>query len=251
MVILSDNLLLRDLVGLVSLEGYTPIVALALTLLPVLLVINALNLIDGIDGLCSSIGCSSGLIFSVLFALQGQADYSIYAAVLGGSCLAVLFFNWRPAKIFLGDSGSLVIGLLLSVFCLKYYLVGGGSGFFGVVRPPFLLSLCLALVYVPVLDTVRVFGTRILSGRSPFAADRSHIHHLLLDQGFSVPKIVALILTTHAAAVTFTIVGIATKAFTGWLVVGITVAGYFCFVQFLKSRASEPVQVKPVAAKAA
>lgn len=251
LVVLSDDLLLTELGGLIPLQGYSPAIALAATLLPVLLVVNALNLIDGIDGLCSSIGCSSGLLFAVLFALHGQLDYSVYAAVLSGSCFAVLFFNWRPARIFLGDSGSLVIGLLLAVFCLKYYSVGGSSSIFGTVRQPFLICLCLALVYVPVLDTVRVFGTRILSGKSPFAADRTHIHHILLDQGLSVPAIVGVVLIAHASALSFALVGIFTKAFTGWLVVGFLVVGYLCFVQLLKFCSSERVSVKPVTAKAA
>ena len=171
-------------------EGF----GLALSYLTIIVVINSFNLIDGVDGLAASLGILTMLVFGTyFFAVEYQA-YALLAFSMAGSLVAFLIFNHHPAKIFMGDSGSLMIGLINSILVIK---------FINVAHTPFVsvplgsaVAIGFAILIVPLLDTLRVFAIRILNGKSPFTPDRNHVHHLLLDRGLS-----------HAA-VTFTCVGI-------------------------------------------
>jgi UDP-GlcNAc:undecaprenyl-phosphate GlcNAc-1-phosphate transferase len=171
-------------------EGF----GLALSYLTIIVVINSFNLIDGVDGLAASLGILSMLIFGVYFFSIAQQAYALLAFSMAGSLVAFMIFNHHPAKIFMGDSGSLMIGLVNSILVIKFINVANAPL---VSFPiPSAVAIGFAILIVPLLDTLRVFSIRILNGRSPFTPDRNHVHHLLLDRGFS-----------HAA-VTFICVGI-------------------------------------------
>jgi UDP-N-acetylmuramyl pentapeptide phosphotransferase/UDP-N-acetylglucosamine-1-phosphate transferase len=109
--------------------------------------------------------------------------YSILAFSLAGSLCAFLIFNFQPAKIFMGDTGSLLIGLISSILVVKFINVAGSTE----VANPILQSPAIgfAILMIPLLDTLRVFGIRIIHRRSPFSPDRNHVHHLMLDKGMS------------------------------------------------------------------
>jgi hypothetical protein len=109
--------------------------------------------------------------------------YALLAFSLGGSLMAFLIFNHHPAKIFMGDSGSLMIGLVNSILVIKFITVADSS----TVSFPIYSSVAVgfAILIVPLLDTLRVFSIRIFGRRSPFTPDRNHVHHLLLDKGFN------------------------------------------------------------------
>ena len=109
--------------------------------------------------------------------------YAVIAFSLSGSLLAFLIFNFQPAKIFMGDTGSLLVGTINSILVIKFINVANTEA----VRFPILASPAVGftILMIPLLDTLRVFGIRILHRRSPFSPDRNHIHHLLLDRGFS------------------------------------------------------------------
>jgi len=157
-------------------------------------VINSFNLIDGVDGLAASLGILSMIVFgSYFFAVNLQA-YALLSFSMAGSLVAFMIFNHHPAKIFMGDSGSLMIGLVNSILVIKFINVAHEPS----VAIPITSSVAIgfSVLIVPLLDTLRVFSIRILNGTSPFTPDRNHVHHLLLDRGLG-----------HAA-VTFTCVGI-------------------------------------------
>lgn len=185
---------LDSMYGLFGVEQLPEGFGLALSYLTIILIINSFNLIDGVDGLAASLGILTMLVFGTyFFAVEYQA-YALMAFAMGGSLVAFLIFNHHPAKIFMGDSGSLMIGLINSILVIK---------FINVAHTPFVavplsssVAIGFAILIVPLLDTLRVFAIRILNGNSPFTPDRNHVHHLLLDRGLS-----------HAA-VTFTCVGI-------------------------------------------
>ena len=162
--------------------------------LTIIVVINSFNLIDGIDGLASSLGILTMLVFGTYFFAIDQQAYALLAFALAGSLVAFLIFNHHPAKIFMGDSGSLMIGLVNSILVIKFINTAGSPA----VSIPIgsAAAIGFSILIVPLLDTLRVFGIRILKGRSPFTPDRNHVHHLLLDRGL------------NHAAVTFTCVGI-------------------------------------------
>jgi UDP-N-acetylmuramyl pentapeptide phosphotransferase/UDP-N-acetylglucosamine-1-phosphate transferase len=185
---------LDSMYGLFGFEQLPEGFGLALSYLTIIVIINSFNLIDGVDGLAASLGILTMLVFGIYFFTVEYQAYALLAFALAGSLVAFLIFNHHPAKIFMGDSGSLMIGLINAVLVIK---------FINVAHTPFVtvplsssVAIGFAILIVPLLDTLRVFAIRILNGNSPFTPDRNHVHHLLLDRGLS-----------HAA-VTFTCVGI-------------------------------------------
>jgi UDP-GlcNAc:undecaprenyl-phosphate/decaprenyl-phosphate GlcNAc-1-phosphate transferase len=160
---------------------------LALSYLTIIVVVNSFNLIDGIDGLAASLGILTMLIFGSYFFAINQLAYSLLAFSMAGSLVAFMIFNHHPAKIFMGDSGSLMIGLVNSILVIKFINVADSS----LVAVPVgsAVAVGFAILIVPLLDTLRVFSIRILNGRSPFTPDRNHVHHLLLDRGLSHPAV--------------------------------------------------------------
>jgi UDP-N-acetylmuramyl pentapeptide phosphotransferase/UDP-N-acetylglucosamine-1-phosphate transferase len=157
--------------------------SLLLTYFAVIVVINSFNLIDGVDGLAGSLGLLSTAIFGVYFLSVNMLPYAVIAFSLAGSLLAFLIFNFQPAKIFMGDTGSLLVGTINSILVIKFINVANTSDVsFPITASP---AVGFTILMVPLLDTLRVFGIRIFHRRSPFSPDRNHIHHLLLDRGFS------------------------------------------------------------------
>jgi UDP-N-acetylmuramyl pentapeptide phosphotransferase/UDP-N-acetylglucosamine-1-phosphate transferase len=146
---------------------------------------NAFNLIDGIDGLAGSIAVLVMGIFGWWFYEIGYSVFAYLSFSFGGATLAFLFFNWSPSKIFMGDTGSLVLGFALSALMIKFidlnYLLP--------VRHPLFLqapiAMSFALLVLPVYDTLRVFIIRFLAGRSPMSPDKNHVHHILLKLGLN------------------------------------------------------------------
>jgi len=150
--------------------------------------INAYNLIDGIDSLSSSVGMYVLFCFGGIFVLNGAFTDGLIAFSVFGGLLGFWFFNKPPAKIFMGDSGTLSMGLIMAYFAIKISNTPIDSE--GSMSPVFAM---VVLAY-PVIDTLRVFTKRILRGVSPFTPDRNHIHHLLLDLGYSHGKSTGIIL---------------------------------------------------------
>lgn len=185
---------LDSMYGLFGIEQVSEGFGLALSYLTIIVVINSFNLIDGVDGLAASLGILSMLVFGTYFFAVGLQAYALLSFSMAGSLVAFMIFNHHPAKIFMGDSGSLMIGLVNAILVIK---------FINVAHDPFVaipitasVAIGFSILFVPLLDTLRVFSIRILNGTSPFTPDRNHVHHLLLDRGLG-----------HAA-VTFTCVSI-------------------------------------------
>jgi UDP-N-acetylmuramyl pentapeptide phosphotransferase/UDP-N-acetylglucosamine-1-phosphate transferase len=146
---------------------------------------NAFNLIDGIDGLAGSLGIIGALTFGLWFHYLGLTQYSILCAAMIGSLLAFLWFNKTPAKIFMGDTGSMLIGFIMALLAMKFIesiRVLPRNHQYKILSVP--VFTCAVLI-VPLFDTMRVFIIRLLQGRSPFSPDRNHIQHIFVDLGFS------------------------------------------------------------------
>jgi len=167
--------------GLFGFEQLPEGFALALSYLTIIVVINSFNLIDGIDGLATSLGILTMLIFGTYFFMIGYQAYALLAFALTGSLVAFLIFNHHPAKIFMGDSGSLMIGLVNAILVIKFINVASDASVLLPVESA--VAIGFAILIVPLLDTLRVFAIRIFNGRSPFTPDRNHVHHLLLGWG--------------------------------------------------------------------
>ncbi len=155
-------------------------------------VTNAFNLIDGIDGLAGGLGFINATLFGFLFLFLGNYGFAIFAFSFAASLLAFLKYNFNPARIFMGDTGSLVLGYLMVVFAIKVINLSASTEW----TTTFVLVV-FSMLLVPVIDTMRVFLFRILKKKSPFSADRSHIHHLLLKTGFDHKKASFILCTAN------------------------------------------------------
>jgi len=172
-----------DLIGIGSLE--TGIFAVPITVFCMVGVMNALNFSDGLDGLAggvSTIAC----LFLIYFSLLSGHWFNLALSVsIFGCLIGFLYFNSYPAKIFMGDTGSLVLGYILSAICVLSQKLDGD-----VSIAPVSMALILAL---PIADTLWVMTNRVLKGESPFLADNTHLHHKLLTLNLSHPGVVAVL----------------------------------------------------------
>jgi UDP-GlcNAc:undecaprenyl-phosphate/decaprenyl-phosphate GlcNAc-1-phosphate transferase len=159
-------------------------VGLPLTILWVLAITNAFNLIDGLDGLAAGSALFSTLVAFVVTLLNGYSLVTIMTIALAGAILGFLRYNFNPATIFLGDSGSLFIGFLLSALALE-----------GAQKAPTIVAVAIPVVSfgLPILETALSILRRLISGRPVFTADREHIHHKLLQHGLSHRQVVILL----------------------------------------------------------
>jgi len=160
--------------------GILPVwVSYVFSILVITFIVNAYNLIDGLDSLSSSVGIYTLACYIGVFLYNGALEDCMLAFSAMGALLGFWLYNKPPAKIFMGDSGSLSIGLLLAYFAIRVVNLPLDNEL--TFNPVFAMAV---LVY-PVIDTLRVFIIRIYNGGSPFTADRNHLHHALLDLGLS------------------------------------------------------------------
>lgn len=172
---------------------FSPTLSLILTVLAIVLVMNAVNFIDGLDGLVAGVTLiASGVFFIYSFLLAtGEADTpyfnyaSLFTAILLGAMLGFVPLNWHPAKLFLGDSGSLLVGLVMATTAISVTgQIDPATVSASQLLPAFIpVMLPLAVLLVPLLDFALAVLRRIRAGMSPFEADRQHLHHRLLDMG--------------------------------------------------------------------
>jgi UDP-N-acetylmuramyl pentapeptide phosphotransferase/UDP-N-acetylglucosamine-1-phosphate transferase len=183
-VVVLGNLRITTFHGFANIHEVPYLVSVLFTMFVFVVIINGFNLIDGIDGLAAGVAVVVTLTFGIWFAVTGHLEYALVPFGLAASMIAFLRFNVfsRTKKIFLGDTGSLCIGLIVAVVAVKYLeLAPATSGNVASTAP----AMAFGILIIPLFDTLRVFSLRILEGGSPFSADRKHIHHNLLDLGFS------------------------------------------------------------------
>jgi UDP-N-acetylmuramyl pentapeptide phosphotransferase/UDP-N-acetylglucosamine-1-phosphate transferase len=176
---------ITDLHGFLGIHeiGYTA--SLFLTLISIVGVTNCFNLMDGIDGLSSSLGILGSATFGWWFFKFGQYDWTVLSAGLIGALIAFFYYNvfGKEYKIFMGDIGSLLLGFLMSVMAVQF-------NEFNINLPsplamPSTPAIAVGVMIIPIFDTLRVMITRMIAGKSPFLPDKTHIHHYLLCLGYS------------------------------------------------------------------
>ncbi|MBX3256978.1 MAG: undecaprenyl/decaprenyl-phosphate alpha-N-acetylglucosaminyl 1-phosphate transferase [Chitinophagaceae bacterium] len=182
-IIYKGGAIIKSMHGFMGVYELPEAISLILTYLTVIVIINSFNLIDGVDGLAAGLGIFTTFTFGVYFYTIAHIEYSALAFAMCGSLLAFLIFNRAPARIFMGDTGSLLIGLVNAVLVVHFINVAdSASAGLTLQASP---AIAIAILIIPLFDTLRVFSIRILSRRSPFSPDRNHIHHILLDRGMS------------------------------------------------------------------
>ncbi|MEO8088294.1 MAG: MraY family glycosyltransferase [Bacteroidota bacterium] len=174
---------LHGLFGIHTLSGIFPVFV---TILFMLLVVNAFNFIDGIDGLAGSVGIIASALFGILFLSIHDGVSAILSFSLCGSLTAFLIFNFSPAKIFMGDTGTLITGFILALLAIQLTEgtrnIASSLEWLNYQSAPVII---LTLLIIPIVDFIRVIFIRILKGRSPIRADKNHIHHVLVGLGMT------------------------------------------------------------------
>ncbi|MEQ1552537.1 MAG: MraY family glycosyltransferase [Ferruginibacter sp.] len=193
-IIRFGNVYIDNMHGFLGITTIPHYASIFFTLFTIIVITNSFNLIDGVDGLAGSLGLLTTAVFGLYFYFAGQFTYAVMAFSLVGAIAGFLIYNFSPAKIFMGDTGSLLLGLINSILVIKFINVAGTIG--NNYSLPAAPALGFAILIVPLFDTLRVFGLRILDRRSPFSPDRIHVHHYLLDLGFSHRKITFICATT-------------------------------------------------------
>lgn len=180
------------------------LLSLPITVLWIVGVVNAVNLIDGLDGLASGIALIAAAALFGVALLNGQVLLALLMASVAGALVGFLFYNFNPARIFLGDSGSLFLGYVLAVASLWTHHKAATVTVVGV--------LPLFVVAVPLIDTTLCIIRRMARGQSPFSPDREHLHHRLMALGLTHK---GSVLTLYAVAALFALAGLALAANTG------------------------------------
>ncbi len=174
---------LTSLNGLFGIYELPIVLREVLTIVIIVFVINAFNLIDGIDGLCSGLSLLAIGFFGLWFWQQGLSFYATIAFAQAGVVSVFFFFNTmgQRLKIFMGDTGSLLLGFVISFLALKFCQ-------FNIIDPErgvSFLGVIMGVLFIPLFDTFRVFFSRMMLGNSPFHADKNHIHHKILKLGMT------------------------------------------------------------------
>lgn len=197
LLILLGNLQITNLHGMFGIYEIHSATGILLTLFIILAIVNAYNLIDGIDGLASGLAIFASSIFGGWFFIVGHIQFAIMSFALAGSLVGFSLFNvfGKKNKLFMGDAGSLVIGLVISTIVIKFNefnIIKNGQ--YSVVAAP---AVSFSLVMVPLIDTLRVITIRLCNKKSPFHPDNNHIHHRLLALVPSHLKVTTIIIITN------------------------------------------------------
>ena len=201
---LMADIRITSLYGIFGIREIPLYASIALSIFTYVVVINSFNLIDGVDGLAGGVGCIASVAFGIWFLLAGSTVDAIIAFSLAGALLGFLRFNFYPANIFMGDSGSLTVGLIICVLAIRviefdFSLVPEEMKH--ISKPIF----AMAVLSYPLVDTLRIFTYRLIKGISPFSADSNHIHHRLLKFGLNHAQTVLIIYALNAILITYAV----------------------------------------------
>lgn len=163
-------------------------VSWAITIFTIVILTNAYNLIDGIDGLAGMVSTIVLISLGTWFFFAGDYYLSVISVAFAGAIIAFLFFNWQPSEIFMGDTGTLSIGLVLSFLTIQFMNRNFGLPAENDYRFEATIGTAICALIIPIFDTTRVIILRLRKGLSPFRADRNHLHHQFLNLGFSHKK---------------------------------------------------------------
>ncbi|MFC8264150.1 MraY family glycosyltransferase [Streptomyces cinereoruber] len=237
-------------VGVVSL---TPGQGTLLTVALVVLTINAVNFVDGLDGLAAGMVCIAATAFFLYayrlwygYTIEAAAPATLFTAILMGMCLGFLPHNMHPARIFMGDSGSMLIGLILAASAISItgqvdpdvlkLFEGSTREATHAALPVFIpLLLPLTIIAIPMADLVLAIVRRTWKGQSPFAADRGHLHHRLLEIGHSHSRAV-LIMYFWSALIAFGTLAYSVHSTSMWIVLGVVALSAIGLVLLLMPR---------------
>lgn len=194
----KSDVRLTSLYGIFGIETLPEVTGFLLSVIIIVGIINAVNLIDGVNGLAGCVGLVACVTWGIWFMSAGAVGLplAVVAFSLAGAIVAFLKYNFTPARIFMGDTGSLLIGTVCAILAIKFVEMTPRSIMVGSVAFCSGPAIAMAVLIIPIFDTVRVFLMRMLRGKSPFSPDKTHIHHLMLKAGLNhMQTTTALVLT--------------------------------------------------------
>ncbi|NLN32177.1 MAG: undecaprenyl/decaprenyl-phosphate alpha-N-acetylglucosaminyl 1-phosphate transferase [Flavobacteriaceae bacterium] len=200
MIVVGSDVRIHSFFGLFGIYELPYLLSVLFTIFIIVLIINSYNLIDGIDGLASGVGVLISLCFVFIFFRLYDYSMGFLAIAILGALLAFLYFNMSSHyKIFMGDTGSMVVGYLIAFMAIK---------FIDLASMPYVMIdsapvIAIAILIVPLIDTLSVIIIRLWKGKSPFAADQNHIHHRVLRLGFSHVQTAVIICVSNALIIGF------------------------------------------------
>lgn len=197
--IVGSGVYINNLYGLFGFHQIPGFIGIILSIGLIMFTTNAINLIDGADGLASGVSAVALLIYGIIFSIYGMWTYAGLAFITLGLLAPFFYYNFAhpTRKIFMGDTGSLTLGFLLAFMILRIAKYPPAVE----IVPGGLILLVLSALFIPLFDAFKVMVVRIAKGKGPFSPDRNHIHHKLIDLGFSKKKAVFLIVMTGALLV--------------------------------------------------
>ncbi|MCO5232506.1 MAG: undecaprenyl/decaprenyl-phosphate alpha-N-acetylglucosaminyl 1-phosphate transferase [Chitinophagales bacterium] len=200
LLVIIGGVRLTSFYGVLGISNLPYWASVVFSIVTIVFIVNAFNLIDGVNWLAGGLTIVSMGAFGSWFYIHGYYDYAIMAASIIGSIVVFLKYNYTPSKIFLGDSGSLSIGLLTAMLAIRF-IEESAEARYSQADLPFLVisgpAMAIAILIIPIFDTLKVFALRIYNRKSPFEADKTHHHHKLLDLGFSHEKTSAILVSVN------------------------------------------------------
>lgn len=195
-IVFFANIRITSFYGIFGIEQIPYVLSIIFTIFVIIAIINAFNLVDGVNGLAGSIGVITAFTFGFWFYKVDRIELAVVAFAMIGAIVAFLNYNITPAKIFMGDTGSLLLGLISSVLAISFLEYNNE-----VKNTPFYINsgpvFTMAVLVIPIFDTIRVMISRVFRKRSPFFPDRNHLHHLLLDLGFNHMQVTFILVITN------------------------------------------------------
>jgi UDP-N-acetylmuramyl pentapeptide phosphotransferase/UDP-N-acetylglucosamine-1-phosphate transferase len=231
----KSNVRITSLYGVFGVYDLPELTSFVLSVLVIVAIINSFNLIDGINGLAGAIGLLACITWGAWFLAVQSPALAVVAFSLAGAITAFLKYNFTPAQIFMGDTGSLLIGTVCAILAINFIEMNRLISILPSYTFESAPAIAVGILILPLYDTVRVFVQRIFQGRSPFSPDKTHIHHLMLDLGMSHSKATAALLVVN---VFFIILTVALGGFSTSVVLVVEIALMFAFT-FLLQRFSQ------------
>lgn len=197
LLIFLFDLRIDSLYGVFGITDLPDGVSYILTIFTIIIITNSFNLIDGLDGLAGTIAIISLFCFGTWFFLVGDATFAILSYTMLGAILAFLIFNWEPSEVFMGDTGALVIGMLLAILAIHFMNANFALPVDAHYKFTSSIGTAACFIIIPLVDTSRIILLRLFKGKSPFKPDKNHVHHAIMRLGKTHSQTTLILAGTH------------------------------------------------------
>lgn len=196
-LILIYDLRLTSMYGILGIYEIPLWASYGVTVFTLIVITNSFNLIDGLDGLAATVASVALLCFGTWYFLVGDLIFSILSFSMLGALIAFLLFNWEPSKVFMGDTGAMVTGMMLAITTIHFIDINDAlpPGHKFRFTPTVTAAICF--IIIPLIDTLRIVIIRLMHKKSPFSPDKSHVHHSIMRLGFSHSATTKILALTH------------------------------------------------------